>query len=214
MTHLLKTKQPRQTAPNRKAGKSAPSMGRRAALSVILAAPFCAKNAIAAHNPEVLSAALLQNRYLDSAWDRRKLRAVRRETGERFAGVYFEHGAPIAAECSAIDWLLRDVRAGAACVIDRKLIELMRKVQSDLDGRELVITSGFRTPETNAKLSRRGAVRNSLHLTGQAVDFYVPGVPVSQLARIVAKRRMGGVGVYPRRGFVHADLGDLRLWRG
>lgn len=189
--------------------------GRRAALGMLLAAaPAAAQTAAAAQSPAILTGSLFRRRYLETSWDRRRLRAVRQETGERFAGVYFEFGAPLRAERTALDWLMRDVRSAEACEMSPALIELLRKVQSACGDRELVITSGYRTAETNAQLAKRGAAPNSMHLHGAAVDFYVPGVSVPKLARLVAEQRAGGVGVYERRGFVHADTGPIRHWRG
>lgn len=145
---------------------------------------------------------------------RRSLRLLRRATGERFDGDYSAGRATSDDAYSEICWLLRDVRSSAVHQIDSGLIELMCKVQQEVNGRELIVNSGFRTRETNALLRRKGAARNSLHLTGEAVDFFVRGVPVEELARIVRRQRKGGVGVYPGRGFVHMDIGPLRAWRG
>jgi putative chitinase len=39
-------------------------------------------------------------------------------------------------------------------------------------GKPLIISSGYRSPELNAKV---GGQKNSQHLTGQAVDFICPG---------------------------------------
>ena len=195
-----------------------PTMGRRTALTMLLGAPaaltLSANPALAARGPALEAPPAFRRRYLETAWDRRHLKLVRQETGERFAGVYFEHGAELVAELEAIDWMLRDVRQEKTKRMDPRLIELLRRVQADCGGRTLVVTSGFRTKATNDRLRRRGAVKNSLHLTGQAVDFYVPGLSPRRVARIAALKRLGGVGLYERRGFVHADVGEIRYWRG
>jgi len=46
----------------------------------------------------------------------------------------------------------------------------------NLIGKPMIISSGFRCPELNKLV---GGVSNSQHLTGQAVDFTVPGETVA-----------------------------------
>ncbi|PIP35648.1 MAG: hypothetical protein COX20_10215 [Desulfobacterales bacterium CG23_combo_of_CG06-09_8_20_14_all_52_9] len=78
----------------------------------------------------------------------------------------------------------------------------------------LHIVSGYRSPETNALLrekSRRVA-KNSYHVKGQALDFRVPRVQLSQLRKAALSLRAGGVGYYPRSQFLHLDIGDFRYW--
>ena len=82
------------------------------------------------------------------------------------------------------------------------------------------ITSGYRSPKTNARLIEKGlpAARNSLHLKGQAVDFRLPGLHPRVLGELVEGFRAGGVGFYFRvgakGGWIHADTGPERVWRG
>ena len=81
-------------------------------------------------------------------------------------------------------------------------------------GKEIRIYSAYRSPSYNNLLVRlgRGAAPNSLHTTGQAVDFAIPGVRLSQVRRAAAKLKRGGVGYYRRRGFIHIDTGPVRYW--
>jgi DUF1365 family protein len=71
-----------------------------------------------------------------------------------------------------------------------------------------VLTSGYRTEATNKRLSKEGAARNSFHLHGRAIDGYIEGVPMRDLAACAAQ----GLGV--NRGapvsFFDADHGDGR----
>ena len=74
--------------------------------------------------------------------------------------------------------------------------------------------SAYRSPQTNAVLARmsRGVARNSLHTVGQAIDIKVPGASPYQVRQVARDLGLGGVGYYPRTGFVHVDTGPVRYW--
>ena len=57
-----------------------------------------------------------------------------------------------------------------------------------------------------------GVGRRSLHMQGKAIDIFVPGREVSLLRRTARALRSGGVGYYPKPGFVHVDVGRVRYW--
>ena len=52
--------------------------------------------------------------------------------------------------------------------------------------------------------------KNSMHILGKAIDFSVPSLRMSQLARAVRTHAKGGAGVYDT--FVHLDSGPKRGW--
>ncbi|HEV2879424.1 MAG TPA: DUF882 domain-containing protein [Candidatus Eremiobacteraceae bacterium] len=100
--------------------------------------------------------------------------------------------------------------------INVRIIEALWAVQRylvrDGIGEPIIVHSGYRTPQTNARIE--GAARLSLHMWGKAVDFHVPGVPLADLAGICeACPISGGVGYYPE-GWVHMDTGPKRSWEG
>jgi len=74
--------------------------------------------------------------------------------------------------------------------------------------------SGYRSPSTNARLRRlsEGVARNSLHMTGQAIDLKLPGTRLSVVRNAAIDLKSGGVGFYPRSDFVHVDTGRVRHW--
>ncbi len=78
------------------------------------------------------------------------------------------------------------------------------------------LVSGYRSPKYQLTLRKKGheVARDSEHPRGEAVDFRLPGVPTRLLYRFVRTLRAGGVGYYPVSGFVHADVGRIRTWRG
>ena len=76
------------------------------------------------------------------------------------------------------------------------------------------VISGYRSPATNAMLHARsgGVATRSLHMSGQAIDIRMPGVPLATLHRAARSLQAGGVGYYPRSEFVHVDTGRVRAW--
>lgn len=72
--------------------------------------------------------------------------------------------------------------------------------------RPIIINSGYRTPSYNKRVG--GAV-NSYHMSCQAVDINIPGVPPKQVHQVILsfmKKRLippGAVILYPT--FVHYD---------
>lgn len=85
------------------------------------------------------------------------------------------------------------------------LAELLERPRQQI-GRPFIVTSWYRPPYINRMV---GGAPYSRHLYGQAVDFYVEGLP----ARTVASQISwwpGGLGAYS--GWVHLDTGPRRRW--
>ena len=76
------------------------------------------------------------------------------------------------------------------------------------------VLSAFRSQSTNAWLASvsRGVARDSQHINGNAMDVRFPGMPVFKMRQAARSLQMGGVGYYPRSGFVHLDTGPIRYW--
>lgn len=112
--------------------------------------------------------------------------------------------------------LLRDWRTGEPCNTDEKLLHLMGNVSHVLDAKKpMQIVCGYRSPKTNQTLRRRSCAvaKKSFHMTGQAVDFWVPGSSVHTMRQAATSFKAGGVGAYPRSGFVHMDVrGHPAYW--
>ena len=71
-------------------------------------------------------------------------------------------------------------------------------------GKKAVLNSGYRTQAHNEDV---GGADNSYHTKCMAADFFLPGVPKSEL--IAYARRVplvGGLGCYPGRSFIHIDV--------
>ena len=88
----------------------------------------------------------------------------------------------------------------------KKLAQELEVIRAEV-GKPIIINSGYRSPEHNAKV---GGVKDSMHLTGKAADIKVIGVNSIDLAKIIeklisqGKLKNGGLGVYPN--FIHYDI--------
>jgi uncharacterized protein YcbK (DUF882 family) len=91
----------------------------------------------------------------------------------------------------------------------------LRFLVSDFEwhfGRKVVVSSGYRDPFHNGRV---GGADNSYHMKCEAIDFFIPGVSKSRLiAYAVRNNKVGGLGCYPGRVFIHVDVRDRpRGWR-
>lgn len=147
----------------------------------------------------------------------RRVGLINMQTHESLEICYYEGGQYQAKSLRQINHLLRDHRTNEIMWIDPHLIDILHGIWVKTKKRQpLQIVSGYRSPATNRMLRRRSrrVARNSFHTKGMAVDFRLPGQSTWNLRQAAAKLKMGGVGYYPRAGFVHVDTGDVRFWRG
>ena len=146
----------------------------------------------------------------------RRLHLYSTNTGETFNGVYWADGEYIPEALEEIDYLLRDYRANLVKEIAPNLLDLLFNLNRKLEiDQPFHVISGYRSPRTNAALRKRNrrVARNSLHMSGMAVDLRVPDLHVKHLCNAALEMRCGGVGYYAKRGFVHLDVGDVRTWQ-
>lgn len=146
----------------------------------------------------------------------RHINLYRQVTGERLKGHFYYNGKYDEKFYKEFCWFMRDIHEDKATIMQPYTINMLWYVQSVLDevniNKNIIITSGYRTQKTNAKLEN--AAYNSKHLTGQATDFYVENVQLSTVAKIVYSKFSGGIGYYPKNGFIHIDNARPRIWRG
>lgn len=112
-----------------------------------------------------------------------------------------------------LNHFLRCPQTGETAQIDTAVVDLLWDVcRSAGAGSRVEIVSGYRSPEYNEYLRRRGrrVARHSLHTQGLAIDFAVPGIKPRRLARLAREFAVGGVGTYSE--FVHIDSGPVRYW--
>ena len=143
----------------------------------------------------------------------RTLRLYNVHTGERIHARYWIAGNYIHDEIDRIHHFLRCHYTNIVKPISIEVIELLSQVTRPFThGSEINIISGYRSPQYNDYLRSLGrqVSGNSLHLDGLAIDFAIPGVRTSRLARQAVQLQAGGVGRYPE--FVHIDVGRVRRW--
>jgi uncharacterized protein YcbK (DUF882 family) len=149
-------------------------------------------------------------------WDReRSLSFYNLHTGETLRTTYFENGRYIPGALEEVNFILRDFRQNEIKPIDPNLLDLLVRIHQRLDTNQpFDIISGYRSPRTNAMLHARseGVAVHSLHVDGRAIDICVPGRSLINVRRAAMTLFGGGVGYYPRSGFVHVDTGRIRYW--
>lgn len=136
-------------------------------------------------------------------------------TGESMKALYWNQGTYVPQALADINFILRDYRTGEVKEIDTDLLDLVFALQQKLETKgPFEVISGYRSPETNSYLMSmgRGAVKNSLHLCGKAIDMRLPGCELKTLQRAAVDLGRGGVGYYPSSDFVHVDVGSIRYW--
>jgi len=145
----------------------------------------------------------------------RWLNLVHAATGERFRGIYWtpEGGDP--AALASLQHLLRDHHTGTEHAIDVEMLNFLADFRHGLEIDEVVVTSAYRTPETNRHLAEAGyqPALASQHLLGRAVDVQFRG-DLGKAARLARTMERGGVGWYPEQAFLHLDSGPVRSWMG
>jgi uncharacterized protein YcbK (DUF882 family) len=115
---------------------------------------------------------------------------------------------------------LRDWRNNESTAMDRELMLLLTQIRDKLDlapQAKVDLISGYRSPQTNSALRARGGehtgvATKSQHMLGKATDIRMPGVPLDRLRMAALSMQAGGVGYYPKDGFVHVDTGRVRTW--
>lgn len=137
-------------------------------------------------------------------------------TLESLTVTYWRNGRYVQSELDRLNTFLRDSRNGDLVQMDPQLFDILWYVQRNLgaEGVPYQVLSAYRSPQTNAWLvsARRGAARDSLHMRGQAIDIKLPGRTPYQIRQTARALGLGGVGYYPRSGFVHLDTGPVRYW--
>ncbi len=145
----------------------------------------------------------------------RDLSLFNRHTGERDDGRYWIDGKYQRKVLANFNHLVRDHRRNQAVSMDRRLFDLLYELKTTLNvDEEIHVISGYRSAKTNAMLSKQtsGVAKKSYHMRGMAMDIAIPGVNLKTLRDAALSLELGGVGYYPKSGFVHVDCGPVRHW--
>ena len=147
----------------------------------------------------------------------RRIALTNLHTGEDLELEYFRDGGYSGDALARIEKTLRDFRTGEMHAIDPHLMDYLVQVAGKL-GKEarFSVISGYRSPQTNARLHElsAGVAQHSLHMQGRAIDVRMAGVDCAELADRAQRLQRGGVGYYRASNFVHLDTGAFRTWRG
>lgn len=154
-----------------------------------------------------------------SSAETRTLKIYYVHTKERAEITFKKNGRYIKSGLQQVNHMMRDWRRNEPTNMDPRLIDLLWEVYRASGSRDYIhVVSAYRSPATNNMLRSRssGVAKNSQHMLGKAVDFYLPDVNLTKLRNIGLKFQGGGVGFYPKSGspFVHLDVGNVRHWPG
>ncbi|PYB73091.1 DUF882 domain-containing protein [Rhizobium wuzhouense] len=138
-------------------------------------------------------------------------------TGERASITFKRNGRYDPKGLKQLNYILRDWRRNEPTKMDPRLFDLVWEVYRRAGAKGYIkAVSGYRSPQTNAMLRSRskGVAKESQHMRGTAMDFYIPGVALKTLRELGVKLQAGGVGYYPNSGspFVHMDVAGVRAW--
>lgn len=195
--------------------------GARLAAIGVIGAPLAAAATDLRPPPDLFDSQALD---LDFWVKPRTLSVTRPQSGETANVLYWKDGEVIESAYQELCHLLRDVNGKASAPIDPKLFEMLWSTQAFIARfgiiKPLEILSGYRSPASNARLREQGipAARQSLHLVGKAADIRIANLNEEVLGGLIKSFRGGGVGYYyrsgPRGGWIHADTGLARTWKG
>jgi uncharacterized protein YcbK (DUF882 family) len=133
--------------------------------------------------------------------------------------VVYKRGEQYVPEALAqLDHVLVDHRSGEVHEMDPRLFDQLVDLAAAAGVEpSFEIISGYRSPESNSKMSAKpgsGVSKHSLHMQGRAMDVRLKGVTVEKLRDLALAAKRGGVGYYQRSRFVHIDTGSFRTWTG
>ena len=89
----------------------------------------------------------------------------------------------------------------------------LEEVRKLFGNRPVIVVSWYRDPVSNRRV---GGATRSQHLQGNAADIHVSGLDIWHVQKELIDYwylgRKGGLGKGADRGFVHLDLGPVRIW--
>lgn len=138
-------------------------------------------------------------------------------TDERVTVTFKKNGKYDEGALKQLNQFLRDWRNDDATNMDPHLFDLLWEIHREARAKgPITIISAYRSPQTNAMLRARGrgVARFSQHMSGKAIDFFIPDVDLAVLREMGMRLQRGGVGYYPTSGspFIHVDTGGVRHW--
>lgn len=93
--------------------------------------------------------------------------------------------------------------------IDEYLVSVLDILRHKI-GKPVIITSGYRTPEWNAKC---GGAKYSYHMRGMAADIRVDGMSAKEIANKLNEIVPDGCGIIVYNNWVHFDVRTGKKYR-
>ena len=150
--------------------------------------------------------------------EERSLKLFNTHTSKTVSIVYKRGGEFDADALVKLNAVLVDHRSGKTHEMDPKLFDQLHDLaQACGVPADYEIISGYRAPESNAKMAARegsGVAKKSLHMQGRAIDVRLRKCATTRLRDLALEAKKGGVGYYPTSDFVHVDTGSFRTWAG
>lgn len=149
--------------------------------------------------------------------DTRTLSMLHKHTGEQILVTFKRNGRYDQDALNKLNWFLRDWRRDEPTRMDPHLFDVVWEVYRSVGAQSQIhVVSAYRSAGTNAMLRRRSraVAQQSRHISGQAMDFYIPGASMTRVREAGMLLQRGGVGFYPGSAnqFVHMDTGSVRHW--
>lgn len=94
--------------------------------------------------------------------------------------------------------------------IDEYLVTILDILRNTL-GKPIIITSGYRTPEWNAKC---GGAKYSYHMRGMAADIRVDGMTPKEVANRLNRIVPDECGIIVYKSWVHFDVRTAKYRKG
>ena len=136
-------------------------------------------------------------------------------TGESLKTVYFADGRYQPEALRAATHHLRDWRDNTTRPIDPKLLDLLWSLRRSLDTSDPIqVFCGYRSPGPTPCCGAGTTARRGTACTCRPwrSTCRSPADSLRSVRSAAMALKAGGVGYYPRSGFVHVDTGDIRYW--
>jgi uncharacterized protein YcbK (DUF882 family) len=108
-------------------------------------------------------------------------------TGEDITITFKRNGRYDDAALKKLDWFMRDWRKEKSTHMDPHLFDLLWEAYREVGATQPIdVVCGYRSPATNSMLRARssGVAQFSQHINGQAMDFFIPGVPLEKIREV------------------------------
>jgi uncharacterized protein YcbK (DUF882 family) len=112
--------------------------------------------------------------------------------------LFDKRGKPDPKARARLGRFLRDRESNETKPPNTRLMRVLADLADHFNGRTIVVLSAFRSDEAGNGSSR--------HMTGEAIDLRIEGVPNELLRDYCLTLSKVGVGYYPRSSFLHIDV--------